>query len=324
MFQLPENFLAILDVGHGSAAVLRSDAEIAVFDTGENTRLLEFLQLYGIREIKYVFISHADKDHIGGLLGVLTQREIETRNVFLNSDALKGTASWKDLVYELQELAREGEIKWESSLRENDAFSVGASNLFVLSPSLALAATGPGSTTPSGGKVTSNSASAVIKVVLPNKSFLFTGDIDSVGLEEAWENAEFETDVLIYPHHGGKSGDGNDGFTQDLIGRTTPICVIFSNGRHKHKNPRVEVIDQIHGHNGDIQILCTQLSKDCAEQYPDVGAPKEIDSKCRCAGSIIIDLDSGDFISPTLDDFASFISDHVASPMCCEATSRTD
>ncbi len=317
MFSLPENFVAILDVGHGSSAILRSEGEVAVFDTGENTRLLEFLQLYGICEIKYIFISHADKDHIGGLLGVLTQHEIVTNNIFLNSDALKDTFAWKDLVYQLQELARMGEVNWESSLREGNVFSVGNSTCNVLSPSLALAATGPGATTSSGKKVTSNSASAVIKVESSSNSFLFPGDIDSVGLEEAWVESDFSVNTLIYPHHGGKSGAGEDEFTRDLINRANPKCVIFSNGRNKHSNPRPEIIDKIHSHNGDIQILCTQLSKGCAEQYPDEGALKEIDSEHRCAGSIIMDLDSGDFVSPEKEAFASFIKAHVATPMCC-------
>lgn len=47
--------LAVLDVGHGNSAVLFSGDDVAVFDTGTGSGLLEFLRQQGVDHVKTVF-----------------------------------------------------------------------------------------------------------------------------------------------------------------------------------------------------------------------------------------------------------------------------
>ena len=72
--------LHALDVGQGSALVLRTAGSVLVFDTGlryspdtdaAQRTLLPFLRAYGIRGIDVLVVSHADLDHVGGLRSVL-------------------------------------------------------------------------------------------------------------------------------------------------------------------------------------------------------------------------------------------------------------
>ena len=66
----------ILDVGHGNSTVIETSAGCAVFDTGQRTQLIDFLRLKSITKIKYVVLSHADADHIGGLIAILSDERL--------------------------------------------------------------------------------------------------------------------------------------------------------------------------------------------------------------------------------------------------------
>lgn len=75
--------LSILDVGHGNCAVIRDTKGIVVIDTGAGSALLEYLRQERILQIDVLILSHADKDHIGGLVGVLASNEIKVRRICL-------------------------------------------------------------------------------------------------------------------------------------------------------------------------------------------------------------------------------------------------
>ena len=60
-----------------------------IFDAGSGSTLLEFLDESAITEIDTVIISHADADHLSGLLSLLSAATVQVRHVHLNSDATK-------------------------------------------------------------------------------------------------------------------------------------------------------------------------------------------------------------------------------------------
>lgn len=72
--------LHALDVGQGSAVVLRSASQVLVYDTGlryspdadaAQRTVLPFLRAMGIQKIDVLVVSHADLDHVGGLRSTL-------------------------------------------------------------------------------------------------------------------------------------------------------------------------------------------------------------------------------------------------------------
>src|SRR6266567_6543746 len=95
MMDLPE--LIVLDVGHGSSAILRETNGTIVIDCGPNSTLVEALDYLKIQDISSILISHADQDHIGGVIDILSKRDTRVHNVFLNADAMKRTDIWEDL-----------------------------------------------------------------------------------------------------------------------------------------------------------------------------------------------------------------------------------
>ncbi len=93
MIDLPE--LIILDVGHGNCAILRDTKTVTVIDCPPALTLLETLERLGISTVDQVLISHADLDHIGGLVNLL--EDVTVRNVYINPDADKKSRTWKDI-----------------------------------------------------------------------------------------------------------------------------------------------------------------------------------------------------------------------------------
>jgi competence protein ComEC len=72
-------WFTLLDVGQGLAAVVRTQRHTLVYDTGPgfasgfetgSAVVLPFLQQAGVGRIDTLVLSHADKDHIGGLTGL--------------------------------------------------------------------------------------------------------------------------------------------------------------------------------------------------------------------------------------------------------------
>src|SRR5208282_4317051 len=97
-----EPTLSILDVGHGNCAVLVDD-KVVVIDAGPGTTLLEFLEREGIREISAVLVSHADEDHVKGLVGLVESQAVTINTIHINSDAIKESSTWSHLAYLLDE-----------------------------------------------------------------------------------------------------------------------------------------------------------------------------------------------------------------------------
>lgn len=66
------------DVGQGDALVIRSKGEVAVVDVGrEDPAIDDCLTGLGIDRINLLVLTHFDMDHIGGVVGAVTGREVD-------------------------------------------------------------------------------------------------------------------------------------------------------------------------------------------------------------------------------------------------------
>jgi competence protein ComEC len=166
---IPARNLAILDVGHGNSAVLNDGQRVVVIDAGPKSGLLEYLCERDIDDIDLVLVSHADSDHIAGLLAVLGSGAFRIRRVYLNSDSSKGTDIWDDLLSELEGLQARQAIEFEVSLTvaHSGRFDSAGTQIEILAPGPYLAGKGPGSLDHNGKRITTNSISAVIRLGRP-------------------------------------------------------------------------------------------------------------------------------------------------------------
>ena len=325
---LPSHSLAILDVGHGNSAVVIDKKGVIVIDTGLGSSLLEYLVERRISTIDTVVVSHADEDHIGGLVQLLACGQFQFRTVCLNTDSDKETKLWDDLVYELNSLDSEDQLEFVTSLNRGSEkqFYDTDVQIEILGPSKYLAARGPGSTDRNGRRLTSNSVSAVTRLLKDgNPIVLLPGDLDNIGLDELRASGVDATaPIVVFPHHGARTGSTDmAAFAKDLCEITSANLVIFSIGRGRHGTPRPEIVAAVREELSGVWIACTQLSEHCAAGLP-ASSPKHLSNvfaqgrqgrKC-CAGTILIDLDNISTVTPDRSDHQAFITDTAPTALC--------
>jgi beta-lactamase superfamily II metal-dependent hydrolase len=320
-------YVAIIDVGHGNSCLLYDNSKCFVIDCGLGSSIMEFLKQEGLFEIHSVFLSHSDQDHIGGLIGLISSNEFIIHNVYAIADAKKSTHLWDGILYSLSHSSMSGGTKLHVSLTTSEGpFKCGSIVLKVVSPTPYLAGKSSGNTTRKGEKITSNSMSASFHVEWNDNSIVYlAGDIDQVSLNDLIEhNVSLESPVLVFPHHGGKSGEYDVvNFTKALCNLTKATTVLFSIGRNKLLNPKPEVVYTVRSIIPDVRIACTQLSRNCANNLPKITsyhllscfAKGKANREC-CAGTFIIKL--GDVIEylPNRVSHQTFIDNFAPTALC--------
>ncbi|WP_299500444.1 hypothetical protein [uncultured Roseobacter sp.] len=320
------NDVVVLDVAHGNCGLVRSKGEYCVIDAPSQELLLNTLEDMGITCIDVAFISHADKDHIAGVIGLLVSKTVRLKKLYLNPDSQKQTRIWHNLRAAVSVAERTGSCEVISTLTTTmpGTVTVGDVEVHVEAPSTSFALAGSGSVDSQGRNISSNSISAMLRLEHNKKSgILLAGDIDEVGLDDAHsQGRDLTARTLVFPHHGGLpvSPDAT-AFVDKIMSVVDPSLVIFSNGRGKHDNPRPEIVSPIA--RSGCGIACTQLTKRCSkspifdgkhfEPLRALGHRKG----ASCAGSITIDLsDGGHRPGSTERAHQKFIDDSVETPMC--------
>jgi beta-lactamase superfamily II metal-dependent hydrolase len=322
--------VSILDVGHGNSAVVSVPGWVAVIDAGPGNALLSFLREQGVKVVDELLVSHADEDHIGGVIGLLASGEFIVRRVRLNTDAHKDSDIWQDLLIALDRAQRQGQVDFSPVLTvaENGLFDHDPIQLEILGPSTYLAGRGPGNTDRSGTLITTNSISAVIRVSVEGRRLvLFPGDIDPVGLDELLQNGtqDLHAEVLVFPHHGGRAGTTDVRiFSARITQAVRPLGIVFSIGRGRHATPLPEVVAAVRANASGVRIACTQLSERCASVLPQdepthlnpVFARGRERSHC-CAGTIVItDGVAVGTVLPEAIEHMVFIKANAPSALC--------
>jgi beta-lactamase superfamily II metal-dependent hydrolase len=320
--------IAVLDVGHGSCAVLFAGDDVVVIDAGLRSPVLAFLEEQGVKHIKAIYLSHADKDHIGAVVGILSSDLFTVDKVVLNSDSAKKTKVWDDMVSELNRAHYKEATSVQPGMQQGTQEHCNSDSVTVsiLAPSPLLVLKGPGSQIPDGSRITSNTVSGVLRIEASGKPVaLLPGDVDCVGLNDIKANkTDLSAPVLVFPHHGGLPGPGNlKQFVSYLCSNVSPEIIIFSIGRGKNNTPRLEVVQEIRNALPDVRLVCTQISKSCAcglpttnpEHLNDVYADGRREGAC-CGGTIIIPLDNPKSVIPDTHSHEAFITNYIQTPLC--------
>jgi beta-lactamase superfamily II metal-dependent hydrolase len=322
--------LTILDVGHGNCAILRDERGAVIIDAGFGATLLELLEQRAITAIDTVLISHADADHLAGLLTLLAQQHIVVGAVFLNTETLRKTALWNAFLVMLTEARKRRDVKVHSQLTSasSELLRRDGIEVQVLSPSPELALVGAGGRPPGGGPTLSaNAISAVVRIVVNGTAeVLLPGDLDAVGLEYLLaECPEPRARVLAFPHHGGRPARADPAdFAARLCTIVRAELVVFSIGRGRHATPQPEVIRGVLRATPDAHIACTQLSERCAASLPSAPpthlnerpARGRVGNAC-CAGTIELTLGGNTpTYTPARAGHRTFIEREAPTALC--------
>lgn len=225
--------VAFLDVGQGDAIFVKTpEGHQMLVDGGPDSSVLRELgkeMPFYDRSIDVVLATHADQDHIGGLVEVLKRFQVD---LFIRPNATSTSAVYK----ELENLVKEKNIK-EEIVTAPELLTLGRNTEFdILFP------------TQNTAGWDTNDSSIVGKLTYGKESFLLTGD--SPQLIEKYLVGKYgsflKSDVLKVGHHGSKNSS-----SELFVGTVSPTYSVISvglNNRYGHPNPEaISVLNNLGG-----------------------------------------------------------------------------
>lgn len=227
-FSVPAQ-LRVLDVGHGDASVFyANDGSVAVIDGGDHSQyvdmgdrvLIPTLSSLGVSEIDYLFVSHSDRDHLGGLKAVVNRMPVG--HVIMGPADPENTDEQSFL-----DLCAKREVPVVRAFR-GDRFRVGGSVFTVLHPPEEWL-----------GRHSRNDQSLVMRLDWDGPRVLFTGDIEATA-ERLLSRQDIRAEILKAPHHGSDSSSSTA-----FIEAVDPRIALISAGNTSSRvsNPQA-VIDR--------------------------------------------------------------------------------
>ncbi len=321
--------IALLDVGHGNAAVIYHPQGVIIVDAGHGDTVLEYLSLRDVGAIKTVLLSHADSDHIGGLTALLAEPRIKVEKLYVNPDATKETATWQDLRVAVKDARQRAALDVHTELTTSTSVTLEDPHLAieVLAPTPEVAMGGVGGSDLDDRRLRTNTMSAVVRVSdARGPLLLLPGDLDGTGLANLLDSgANLKTKILVFPHHGGSPRSTNaEEFAGQLIELAEPDTVVFSIGRGLHDTPRPDIVRTILKQRPGIHVACTELSEHCAAMIPK-DAPKHLSglparalaAGACCAGTLAIKFEDAVYL-PLVGDHQAFVTNAAPSALCMD------
>lgn len=219
--------VSFLDVGQGLAVLLEEDGRYALFDTGpDSAGLVDTLAARGVRELEWVLVSHAHRDHGGGFMEFARAVEsgaLRVGRLYVGPDTYAGIV--RDSVLRLAsrlkvpvDTVARGDVLGmcgqDGAGGGSGAASPGApvSRLDVLWP-------------PKGDTLAENAASVVALLEYGGYGVLLTADLDSAGERRLLEySPSLRAHILQVPHHG-SAGSSTIGFLSQVAPQYAVVSV---------------------------------------------------------------------------------------------------
>ena len=244
VLQLPDGKLhvAFLDVGQGDAILITTaQGQQVLVDGGPSpsalTSALGREMPFWDRSLDLVVMTHADADHITGLVEVLDRYRVDSwlDNGFPDEDAVYA---------ECMALLEEKGVS-HTTVHSGDHFS--------LDSGIALQVLHPPADPMSGTEADSNNNSVVMRLVWREASFLLTGDVEAEAENLlAGSGQSLSGQVLKVAHHGSGSSS-----TAKFLAAVNPRYAIISVGAENHfGHPHKSVLDRL-AQLSDLVVLRT-------------------------------------------------------------------
>ena len=211
-----------IDVGQGSATLLKSGRHAMLIDTGDSdqgTRIQLYLTKQGVENLDYLVLTHPDADHIGGAPVIITKFGIGQLFLSNYEKDNKTTQKVRD--------AMQYKGLTASDYQVGDTFALGNASFTILGPAKEYA--------------DSNNASIALMVQNGNNRFLFTGDCEAEAEADLIASgADLSADVYLTGHHGSDTAS-----SQAFMDAVSPTYAVISCGEgNSYGHPHAEVLNR--------------------------------------------------------------------------------
>jgi competence protein ComEC len=214
--------IAFIDVGQGDATLIQDGKGFDVLiDGGQKfmgEELLDIIRQHDVDDFEVILATHADSDHIGGLITVIQANDIPVESVYYNGYA-GDTLVWTEFS---EAVVSEGLSLIPAQYPQ--IFMWGGLNVQVLNPL-------PGMVNP-----LQNEASVVVLINYEHISLLLPADIDN-GVEALlpMRTSNLKVDILKIAHHGSKTALFNPSWSKFNRKRQSFPSDRILTGTHPHK-----------------------------------------------------------------------------------------
>jgi len=218
--------MTVLDVGQGTAIVVRTAGHALLYDTGPSWNgmadaggriVVPWLRAAGIRHLDAMIVSHRDTDHSGGAMSVLAAVPVGLLLTSLGSDHPA-----------VEEHEKRG---LHLRCRAGQRWTWDGVHFEVLHPALPHYA---------DAYRKSNDISCVLRIEAPGGRALVAGDVEATSeVELVVDRRErLPAEVLVVPHHGSRTSS-----TPSFIDAVAPRHAVFTVGyRNRFGHPRADVV----------------------------------------------------------------------------------
>ncbi|WP_069997381.1 ComEC/Rec2 family competence protein [Cellulosilyticum sp. I15G10I2] len=205
-----------IDTGNSDAILIKQGDNAALIDGGDNDDeelIAAYIKNQGIKQFEYVFVTHPDADHIGGLDAVIDQFAV---NAVYVGNGKADTKTYRDFI---EALMNKGLTPSVPLL--NSTFKMGNADFKVLSVASAKDV---------------NNTSLVLLYTNGKDKLLFMGDVD----KEIERNINVgKVDLIKIGHHGSRSSSDK----AFLIQIEPKYAVITVGERNKYGHPHAETME---------------------------------------------------------------------------------
>ncbi len=211
-----------IDVGEGDSTLIKCGNEAMLIDAGtpdKGTAIRLYLKKQEIGHLKYLLLTHSDKDHIGGAASVVSNIKIDNifmcryekdNDVYLN---LINEINYKNMTWTTPDVGTE--------------LTLGDANITVIAPN----------------REYDNPNDSSIGVIIRHgeDSFIFTGDAETPAEEDIVNNGlDLTADVYKAGHHGSRTAS-SDAFLDKI---NPEYAIISCETDNKYGHPHFEVLEK--------------------------------------------------------------------------------
>lgn len=241
-FQPPKLRIIVFDVGQGDASLVQTPSgknfliDAGTWSPGSNSGeqiLLPYFKENNITKIDAVFLSHPHADHIGGIIDLINNIDIDT----IYNSGYKYDSKLYQNYLQLAESKQIPVVSLRSGININ------------LDPELLILTLGPEG---SVYNTDPNQHSLILNIIYGENEFLFTGDAGEDQERRVVENYNdlLDTDFLKVGHHGSRTS--SELFFLDKVTPEISVVSVAKNNRFKHPHP--EAMDRLISTQSEIYL----------------------------------------------------------------------